>query len=340
MPTPSTTSSGGSRHSTAAPTRIDLAGGTLDIWPICLIEPDAVTVNLAIDRTARATARRRDDGRFVIGSRDLGETQTFEGAAELRERAAYPLLREVALYAAPERGLELVTTSGVPAGSGLGGSSTLFVAALQAALLATGKRLSNQAFLRTVIDLEARLIGVPTGSQDYVPAMHGGLSELRYPAGGTKRRAIRADLAAVARRLVLVYTGLPHDSATNNWEITQRYLGGDRDVRKHMGSIAAAARRLAAALRTGDFDAAGEAVAAEWAARKQLAPGVTTPAIERLGEVAHEAGATAHKVCGAGGGGCVFFWCAHGRKAAVTRAVAAAGADVLRFRPAATGARA
>src|SRR5687768_4385665 len=120
-------------HEVQAPARIDLAGGTLDIWPICLVEPGAVTVNLAIDRLARARARLRSDGTFVLVARDRGLRSRRRGLAELRGETALPLHREVALLFAPEGGLELETRSRVPAGSGLGGSSTLFVAATVAA---------------------------------------------------------------------------------------------------------------------------------------------------------------------------------------------------------------
>lgn len=326
-------------HATVrAPARIDLAGGTVDIWPICLIEPGAVTVNLAIDRWATATVVQREDGRVLLVAADRKVRARHADRAALAAEARLPLHREVALAFGGDGGIEVRTRSGVPAGSGLGGSSTLFVAATKAALDVTGGALTAREFLRLVIDMEARVIGVPTGAQDYVSAMSGGLSAIRYPPGGAARTAIPADLDAVASRMVLVWTGLPHDSATNNWAITKAYLDGRASVRRDMAAIASAARDLEAALAARDLDAAGRAIGAEWTARKRLAPGVTTPRIERIGRAAGKAGALAMKVCGAGGGGCVFLWCEEGRRPAVARAAAAAGGEVLRFRPATEGA--
>jgi D-glycero-alpha-D-manno-heptose-7-phosphate kinase len=324
-----------------APARIDLAGGTADIWPICLLEPGAVTVNLAIDRwaTARVTVRR--DGRFALAATDRKMSSRHADRAALAGERALPLHREVALALAPEGGMEIRTRSGVPAGSGLGGSSTLFVAAAVAAARATGATFSAREFLRLVIDMEARIIGVPTGSQDYVSAMHGGLSAIRFPPGGAVRTAITEDasaLRAIASRIVLVWTGLPHDSATNNWAITKAYIDGDAAVRRDMASISAAARDVEAALLRRELDAAGRAVGAEWTARRRLAPGVSTPKIERIGKAAAKAGAISMKVCGAGGGGCVFLWCEEGTRSAVARAAVRAGGEVLRFAPALAGA--
>jgi D-glycero-alpha-D-manno-heptose-7-phosphate kinase len=325
-------------HDVRAPARIDLAGGTVDIWPICLLEPGAVTVNLAIDRYAQARARLRDDGAFVFKSQDKSVESKHADIESVKREAALPIHREVALMIAPAQGLELTTKSDVPVGSGLGGSSALFVAATRAALSAAGRTMDDDTLLRHVIDMEARIIGVPTGSQDYVSAIHGGLSVVRFPPGGARRDAIAADLGAIARRIVLVYTGVPHDSAMNNWAITKAYLDGDAGVRRDMHAIVEAARILRGALLVDDLDTVADAIDADWAARRRLAPGVTTKEIDHLGAIAREAGAKAMKVCGAGGGGCVFFWCADGKQDAVTKALVAKGADVMKFKPAPKGA--
>ncbi len=322
-----------------APARIDLAGGTVDVWPVCLIEPGATTVNLAIDRFAKARARVREDGAFVLTSSDKGVEKKHADLASLRTETDLPLHREVALALATETGLELSTSSDVPAGSGLGGSSALFVAATRATLAAVGREMTDADLLRHVIDMEARVIGVPTGSQDYVSAIFGGLSSIRFPPGGAVRDALECDLDAFARRIVLVYTGVPHDSAMNNWAVTKAYLDGDAEVRRHMRAIAEAARILRGALLVEDFDACADAIQADWEARRRLAPGVSTRAIDKMGETAKKAGAKAMKVCGAGGGGCVFFWCADGKRDDVASALKADGADVMKWKPEPLGAR-
>jgi D-glycero-alpha-D-manno-heptose-7-phosphate kinase len=211
---------------------------------------------------------------------------------------------------------------------------------LKAAAAVHGKRLGAARLLRLASDLEARVIGVPTGQQDHVGAIYGGLSAITYPPGGTRRTAVRADLDALGKRLVLVYTGKPHDSAVNNWAITRKYIERNRSVRRQIGGIAQAARDLLAALRAGDLDAAGLAMQAEWESRKRLAPGVTTPMIEEIGTRAAAAGALGMKVCGAGGGGCVVLFAGEGKRAAVQRAAQAAGGTILlRFRPTLRGAQ-
>jgi D-glycero-alpha-D-manno-heptose-7-phosphate kinase len=88
---------------------------------------------------------------------------------------------------------------------------------------------------------------------------------------------------------------------------------------------------MRAALLSGDLAEAGRVLGEEWDNRRALAPGVSTPMIEELILLARAAGAPNSKVCGAGGGGCVIFFCDTGRKHDVDRALRDAGAHVLDF---------
>ena len=107
---------------------------------------------------------------------------------------------------------------------------------------------------------------------------------------------------------MLAYTGAPRNSGTNNWEITKRHIDGDRHVFDCFERIRDTAAAMREALERGDWDEVGRQIADEWDNRKRLAPGVTTPAIDALIARAAAAGATAAKVCGAGGGGCLFCY--------------------------------
>jgi D-glycero-alpha-D-manno-heptose-7-phosphate kinase len=91
---------------------------------------------------------------------------------------------------------------------------------------------------------------------------------------------------------------------------------------------------MRAALAAGNWDEVGRQIAVEWENRKRLAPGVTTPMIEDLIVRATAAGATAAKVCGAGGGGCLFCYGPPSARSAIAlaRALAEGGARVLPFR--------
>src|ERR1044071_4572257 len=109
---------------TSAPTRIDLAGGTIDIWPLYLFHPGAQTLNAAISLRARARLESRSDQRIVIRSEDTGVTVEADDWAELRDRRELRLL-SLLVYFFETRGITLTTSSQSPAGAGIAGPSAL-----------------------------------------------------------------------------------------------------------------------------------------------------------------------------------------------------------------------
>jgi D-glycero-alpha-D-manno-heptose-7-phosphate kinase len=320
----------------SAPTRVDLAGGTIDIWPLYLFHPGAQTLNAAITIRAHARLDRRNDDHIEIVSEDLG-TRTGPLAFDaLPGDQVLPLPAKLA-HALGARGLTITTRSESPAGAGLAGSSTLNIAVLSALARWTGRALSDQALLEIAQNVEAQVIAVPTGLQDYRPALHGGIAALELGIEGARRVALPVAPADLTTRLTVAYTGAPRASGINNWEITKRRIDGDAHVIRCFDGIVEAARRMRAALVAGDWEAAGACLADEWRVRKQLAPGVTTAHVDALLAAAIAAGAWAGKVCGAGGGGCLFCLVPPEHVPAVRETLAAGGARLLDFRVEPTG---
>jgi D-glycero-alpha-D-manno-heptose-7-phosphate kinase len=315
---------------TSAPTRIDLAGGTIDIWPLYLFHPGAQTINAAISLRAQARIDPRADERIVIHSQDTATTVEADHWQALRDEPRLRLLSLLA-YFFEARGLTLTTACESPAGAGIAGSSALNVAVCAA--LAEWRRIhyEPEALLQIALNVEAQAIAVPTGLQDYRPALYGGLAALELDVDGIRRVPLDVDLAALQRRIVLCYTGEPRNSGTNNWEITKRHIDGDRFIFDCFERIRDTAAAMREALAREDWDAVAAAIREEWDNRKRLAPGVTTPAIDALIAAATDAGATAAKVCGAGGGGCLFCYGPPDRRDAIARAVADRGARVLDY---------
>jgi D-glycero-alpha-D-manno-heptose-7-phosphate kinase len=186
-------------------------------------------------------------------------------------------------------------------------------------------------------DLEARLMGLPTGSQDHLPAQLGGAVALEHRPGGEQVRLLAVDLAALAERLVVAYTGQSHFSAGNNWQVIRRRLDGDAATAARLDEISAAARELPAALESGDWSRVGALVGDEWQARRGLAPEIDTPTIAALLDEARALGAWGGKACGAGGGGCVAVLAPPSARSAIVDAWRRLGAELLEARPTARG---
>jgi D-glycero-alpha-D-manno-heptose-7-phosphate kinase len=182
------------------------------------------------------------------------------------------------------------------------------------------------------MNVECQTIHVPTGVQDYRPALYGGVAAIELGVAGIRRVGLSVDPKELERRIVLAYTGMPRNSGTNNWEIIKRHTDGDRHIFECFERIRDTAAAMRTALERGDWNEVGRHIATEWDNRKRLAPGVTTPVIDDLMARAHGAGAIAGKVCGAGGGGCLFCYGPPEARAAIAAALAGGGARILDYR--------
>lgn len=322
-----------------APSRIDLAGGTLDIWPLSVIVPDALTVNLAVELRASTTIEPRSDRRVRVVSRDRRRsvTRRLPLARSDLDGPLSLLLRQVRHFD-PSRGLTLTTRATAPAGAGLGGSSTLGISAGAALAAWTSSRLSREKLVQRVMNLETEGLRVPTGNQDYLAAVFGGLAAYHHRADGTRRERIRLP-RGLEQRLVLAYTGQPRSSGLSNWDMFRRFVDGELATVRRMNEIAVVAREMRDALIAADLDSVGRLLGREGRLRSSLAPTVMTPALERASRAAMAAGALGVKVCGAGGGGCLVAFARAGYAPSVARAFRAEGARVLPARIARGGVR-
>jgi D-glycero-alpha-D-manno-heptose-7-phosphate kinase len=318
------------RITASAPTRIDLAGGTIDIWPLYLFHHGAQTLNAAISLRAHVEIWPRTDSDVELISDDTGRRVSLSSAQALRDDETLPLLGRIAsAYGA--RGVSIRTRGESPAGAGIAGSSALNVAVCGALTRWVGGSSDPEAILATALNVEAQTIKVPTGLQDYRPAMYGGIAALELSEHGLTRVALDVDPKELRARIVLCYTGAPRNSGTNNWEIMKRHIDGDRHVFDCFERIRDTAAAMRGALDRGDWTAIGRHLAEEWTNRKRLAPGVTTAQIDDLIARAIAAGAQAAKVCGAGGGGCLFCLTPPAAADAVRDALLAGGAVILDF---------
>jgi D-glycero-alpha-D-manno-heptose-7-phosphate kinase len=203
----------------------------------------------------------------------------------------------------------------------------------------TGRRIGKEALRVLAQNVEAQLIGVPTGCQDYYPALYGGVSAIQLDADGIHRHGLPVPPAQLDARFLLAYTGAPRQSGINNWEVFKSHMNGDRRVFRNFEEIAAIARAMRDALAARDWDSVSRLLAAEWRLRKANVPTITIPLIERLITVARRHGARGAKVCGAGGGGCVLFLMDPDARQRVASALADHGGVVLPARVARHGLR-
>lgn len=292
------------------PNRVDLAGGTLDIYPLYLLVEDAMTVNAAVTVRSVVTVRPYRSGAARLYSVNFGARAT---AADTR---GFPLHGKLGLLSRALRrfpafsGVEIRAGNEAPVGSGLGASSALLVALLLAAARLAGISAGAEETARTAMEIEAAHLKNLTGRQDHLAALRGGIQGIRFLPGCVETRRFSAG-GRVAKALrdhgFLAHTGVAHHSSDVNWRMIRGAIDGDGVVLRKFRGLAAAARDAWDAVAAADPAGTGAAVAAEWAVRRTLAPGVSTPGVEALlSDRRFRRLVSGAKLCGAGGGGMLF----------------------------------
>jgi D-glycero-alpha-D-manno-heptose-7-phosphate kinase len=243
------------------------------------------------------------------------------------------LLSKLVYFFKPETGFNMITESEAPAGAGLAGSSTLNIACIGALNKLVGDRYAPEHFIPIAANIETTVIKVPAGYQDYYSAQFGGVASIKFAPEGMSREALDVDAKTLEDRIVVLYTGEPRNSGTNNWEITKRHIDGDKELFDIFEGIRDTAVELREAMLQSNWNDVGEILKKAYPARKRLSPNISTPHMDHLIEVAEANGAIATKICGAGGGGCIAFFCENGRKKDVESALAKEdGAEVLAWK--------
>ena len=302
-----------------APCRADLAGGTLDLWPLFCLVPSSLTLNIALDLFARLDFEVSESSQFEVTLKNkteqykLSEINPALNLSLIPDSLKFPafianqfliLQRQV-----PRVSLEIELGSAVPVGSGLGGSSTLLVA-LGRGLCRVCNDFTEQGwqwrFLQWAKDTEAAFLKVPTGTQDYLAAIFGGLHGYEYQLGRIEQTSFSSSVfQQINERLLVIFSGEKHHSGMSNWEVYKKAVEGDSEVIKGLKGIAGIAHKLDAALREEkvDWNVVGNLLDSEWALRRTTFQ-VSTPTLDSIIEQTKAVpGVLGVKVCGAAQGG-------------------------------------
>jgi len=321
--------------SAIVPTRIDLAGGTLDVYPLYLFEGGGLTVNAAINVYGHVTVEERPDTRIHIRSEDAGTEESSANLAEMPMGGDLDLVKKALRFYRPRRGLRVTLRSEAPRGSGLGASSALLMALSSALNETENLGLSKDRLIDLGANIEAQVIGMPTGKQDYFPPLFGGVCSIWFDVDGHRLEQLGEDsdlLERLNERLILTFTNINRFSGVTNWAMLKRYIEREGDTVSRMQRIKEVATACHQSLVAGDMDEFAHLLAVEWENRKALAEGVTTPEIDAMIAAAEAAGARASKLCGAGGGGCMITYAEPEAVPAVRKALVDAGATLMPFR--------
>ena len=318
-----------------APVRIDFAGGWSDVPDFADLEGGAV-VNAAINLHVHVEClTRAEGGGYRLHAEDIGERVFLRSAVDIEYNGKLDIHKAALNMLPVTGGVEIITSSDVPAGSGLGGSGALDVALLQALALCRREKYEALELAELGFQLEARELKLAGGRQDQYAAALGGFHELLFGADDNVRvRPLDLDSEVaddLSNHVALVYTGQSHFSSKTHDRVWESY----RSNRGEIGDAVRAMRDLVAplsdALEAREWREVARLVDENWRQQQRLDATICTEGTQKIEAAARHAGAWGIKATGAGAGGCLVVLGPPDRQEEIHRATELAGGQILNW---------
>lgn len=322
-----------------APLRLGLAGGGSDVSPYSDIYGGLV-LNATINLYAYCTIEETNDNKITIQSYDNNLMESYpvtsyldiDGKAILIKGVYNRVVKDFCIRPVP---FKITTYNDIPAGSGLGTSSTMVVAILKAFVEWENLPLGDYEIARLAYEIERVDLKLSGGKQDQYAAAFGGFNYMEFLKDDMVivnplkiKRWIIDELEA---SMLLYFTGLSRSSAKIIDEQKQSTAQGENDAVEAMHKIKRSAVDMKLAILKGDIDAFASILQEAWENKKKMAKHITNLTIEEAMLTAMSSGAKAGKVSGAGGGGFIMFVVEPTRKKEVERALNKLGGFVMPF---------
>ncbi len=331
-----------------APVRIDFAGGWTDV-ALFTEESKGLVVNAAINVFSFATIacngcqtdsdlpeRQRAfksgiqlysaDFHVHIEAPDVSQLE-YDGNIDLVKAAIRKMLTE-------ENGFRLSTQSIAPPESGLGTSAAMGVALVGVLSEFKESPLLPYEYAELASSIERHELGILGGKQDHYASAVGGINFMEFRGEEVKTSSLKIAPEVcyeLEKNLVLCYSGRSRPSGNIHQNVTDAYVNKEVETRtalRNMKEIAGAAKT---ALMNGKLSNFGKLLNENWANQKTLHPSVTNEHIDDLFKAALSHGAIGGKACGAGGGGCLVFYCEPDQEHRVRQKLEESGAKIIDF---------
>ena len=296
------------------PYRVSFAGGGTDLPAFYRHEGGAV-LSVTIKKHMYVTVKRRFDPTIRVA---YSKTEIAGSIEEIQ----HTIVREGLRLTDIRRHLEITTIGDVPAGTGMGSSSSLTVGFMNALHAYQGRISGRDQLAREACHIEIDILEKPIGRQDQYAAAFGGLNYMRFnPNDSVDVEPVPCKgetLAELERRSLLLYTNHQRDA---DKILTQQSNGtnGRMPILRQMRDLADAMRHALAG--DGDLDEFARLLHAGWELKRSLGFGISNPEVDAWYAAAREAGAQGGKLLGAGGGGFLFLMAPHDRHEAIRNAL-------------------
>ena len=287
---------------TRTPLRISFCGGGTDLSAYYKKDGGAV-ISSAIDKYIYVTVNKKFDDSVRVS---YSMTEIVDDPQDLK----HDIVRESLKMTGITGGIEITTIADIPAGTGLGSSSSFTIGLLNALYSYLGITLSARELAEKACEIEIRKLKHPIGKQDQYAAAFGGLNFFNFNKDGTVDRTpvtlSERDKRKMDRKLMMYNTGVTR-KADNILKEQREKTEKKRDILDFMKEQAFEMHKLL--LKDGFTSDFGKYLNEGWLKKKSLTDEISNGKIDSIYSKALRCGATGGKLLGAGGGGFILLYC-------------------------------
>lgn len=296
-----------------APNRIDLSGGTLDIFPVYILLGLSIVVNVSIKIYSYCILEEIDDEVLELQIKDLGKMYRIFDIEQVRNNLDTKLIYETikAFKFDNYKGYRITTFNEAPLKSGLGASSALLITIIKN-LLKTNRLLHSSFNDYDIIDIasfiEAKVLHTLTGKQDYIAAIYGGINAIFFDKNQFVIERINSEklIKELEKSVLLAYSGFEHESGNLNWYVIKAVLDKDGDIIEKLSKIREISEDVYEVISLADMEKLGNLIKQEWNVRKTLSPYHSNALIDEFFKEIDKY-CWGYKLCGAAGGGTILI---------------------------------
>jgi len=310
-----------------SPLRITLGGGGTDL-PSYYEKREGFLISAAIDKYVYVTLHEAFEPGYLL------KYSKFEKCKEIDE-IQHPIIREaLKMLDVKEKALEICSMADIPAGTGLGSSSSFTTALLRALHKMQGSIVSTRTLAEEACEIEMNRLNEPIGKQDQYIASYGGITCMNFHKDGyvwvDPLKISSETLFNLEDNLILYFTGFTHSAGNILKEQNDKSKGQDEEMLKNLDFVKDLGYQSKAALEKGDLETFADIMKVHWEYKKKRSGGMSNSNIDEWYSYALANGALGGKMIGAGGGGFLMFYVKD--KANFRQKMKTTGMSEVRFR--------
>jgi len=318
-----------------APVRISFGGGGTDLSPYC-DNYGGLALNTTINKYVYVTLIPNETNKMKLVSIDYRKTSEFNSINDIKFGDDFDLVKAVIKLMKPDYGFDLIIRSDIPPNTGLGSSGSVSVALIGAFNhLRTEDKLKVYQIAELAYKVESEILCNVSGRQDQYAAAYGGFNYIEFNKDDFVRvnkievdRSVKYELE---KHLVLGFLGSRGKSGDIQKMLVDQKSSVREENTKILHDIKELCNKMYTSILNKDLDLFGDLLDRSWNNKRKLSDLISNDRIDTIYKIVKDVGVIGGKISGAGGGGCMIFFCESDKEHFVESKLVSLGVKLIPF---------